>query len=35
MSVEKLERISPSDLEDEAQRLAALRGAAEAVLVVD
>jgi hypothetical protein len=33
--VEKLGRIARSELEDEAQRLAALRGAAEAVLVVD
>jgi hypothetical protein len=35
LSVEKLQRIARSDLEDEAQRLAALRGATEAVLVVD
>ncbi len=34
-SIEKLGRISRKDVEEEAQRIAALRGAAEAVVVVD
>jgi hypothetical protein len=35
VSVEKLGRIARSDLEDEAQRVAAVRDAGEAVLVID
>ena len=34
ISVEKLGRIAERDLESEAERIAELRGAAEAVLVV-
>jgi hypothetical protein len=35
LSVEKLARIARSDLEEEAQRVAAVRGAGEAVLVIE
>lgn len=35
ISVEKLGRLARRDVEDEAQRVAALRGASEAILVVD
>ncbi len=35
ITVEKLGRIARTDLEDEAQRVADLRGASEAVLALD
>ena len=35
ITVEKLGRLARADLEDEAQRVAELRGAAEAALVLD
>ena len=35
ITVERLGRVARADLEEEAQRIADLRGASEAILVVD